>query len=80
MIQTKVRFPVIVHIKNTGAIFMGKNITTSSQTKHVDICTKYVHEYVEYGIVKIIFVRSEDNNSDIMTKNIDRDLYNKHSS
>ena len=41
---------------------------TTSRTKHVDIRTKYVHEYKEDGVMKIIFVKPEDNTSDIMTK------------
>ncbi len=80
MMQVKVKFLLIISVNNTGAIFMGKNVTTSLQTKQVDICTKYVHEYVEDGISKIIFVRSEDNTSDIITKNIQGDLCDKHSS
>ncbi len=80
IMQVKVKFLVIVRINNTGAIFMGKNVTMSSQTKHVNICTKYVCEYVKDGIVKRIFVRSKDNTSDIMTKNIHGNLYDKHSS
>ncbi len=58
---------------------MSKNITTSNRTKHVDIRTKYVNEYCENGILKIIFVKSEDNDSDTMTKNLGGDLYSKHS-
>ena len=80
MMQVKVKYPVIVHINNSGAIFMENNVTTSLKTEHVNICNKYVHKYVEDGIVKIIFVRSEDNTSDIMTKNIHGNLYDKHSS
>lgn len=75
----KVKLPIIVRVDNVGAIFMSKNITTSNRTKHVDIRTKYVNEYVEDGILKIIFVKSEDNDSDIMTKNLGGDLYSKHS-
>ncbi len=59
---------------------MGKNMTTSLSIKHIDICTKYVCEYVEDGNVKTIFVRSEDNTSDIMTENIQGDLNEKRSS
>ena len=43
MMEIKVKFPVIVCVDNAWAIIVGKNVTTSSQTKHVDICTKYVH-------------------------------------
>ena len=77
--KIKVKLPVIVRVDNTGAIFMGSNVTTTSRTKHVDIRTKYVREYIEASILKIIFVRSEDNTSDIMTKNFQGDLQDKHS-
>jgi len=46
---------------------------------YVDIRYKYVNEYVEDGVIKIIFVKSGDNDSDIMTKNLGEDLYSKHS-
>ena len=50
--------------------FHKKNFATSSRTKHHDIRYKYVKEYVEDGVVKIIFDKSKDNDSDIMTKNL----------
>ena len=78
--KIKVQLPVTVLVDNVGAIFMSSNVTTSSRTKHVDIRTKYVRQYVEDGIVKIVFVRSESNRSDIMTKNIQGDLFDKHAS
>ena len=40
---------------------------------------RYVREYVEDGIVKIVFVRSEENDSDMMTKNVSSQLHAKHS-
>ena len=76
--KIKVKLPVIVRVDNTGAIFMGNNVTTTSCTKHVDIRTKYGREYIEASVLKIMFVRSEDNTSDIMTKNVQGDLQDKH--
>jgi hypothetical protein len=76
--KIKVKLPVTVRVDIVGAIFMSKNISTSNRTKHVDIPTKYVNEYVEDGIIKIIFVQSGDNDSDIMTKNVSGDLLDKH--
>ena len=58
--KIKVKLPVTVRVDNVGAIFMSNNISTSNRTKHVDMCTKYVNEYVEDGIIKIIFVQSGD--------------------
>ena len=77
--KIQVRLPIIVRVDNVGAIFMSKNVTTMNRTKHVDVRTKFVNEFVEDGILKIIFVKSEDNDSDIMTKNLGGDLYSKHS-
>ncbi len=65
---------------NTGAIFMGKNVAMSLWTKNMEICTKFGYEYMERGIVKITFVRSKDNTSDIMTKNSQGNLYDNYSS
>ena len=77
--QIKIQLPVTVRVDNIGAIFMTQNVTTISRTKHVDVRGKYVKEYAEDGVIKIVFVRSEDNDSDIMTKNLASELYGKHS-
>ena len=58
---------------------MSKNINTTSGTKHIDVRTKYVNQYCEDGVVKIVFVESANNDADIFTKNLGRDLHNKHS-
>ena len=35
-------------------------------------------EYVENRVVKIIFVRLEENNSDVFTKNTMREIFHRH--
>ena len=55
---------------NVGVKFMASNITLTWHTKHVDIRYNYVNEYIEDGIVNIIFVKSADNDSDILVKNL----------
>ncbi len=57
-----------------------KNITTTGHSKPVDIHYKFVTEHIEDGIIKVIFVKSADNDSDIMTKNLGSELYSKHAS
>ena len=47
---------------------MSNNIATTSGIRHVDTMTKFVNEYQEDGKIKIMFVRSEENDSDIITK------------
>ncbi|KAL7526613.1 hypothetical protein ACHAWF_001850, partial [Thalassiosira exigua] len=45
----KIQYPVLVRVDNIGAIFMSSNLTTTSRTKHVDVRTKFVREFVEDG-------------------------------
>ena len=67
-ISINVELPVTVRMENVGAISMSNNVTTTSGTKHVDIRTKFLKDYQENGKIKTIFVRMEENDSDIMTK------------
>jgi hypothetical protein len=38
-----------------------------------------VREFIEDGIIKIVFVRTDDNDADIFTKNTSEELFTKHS-
>jgi len=57
---------------------MTENKTTSTRTKHVDIRYHFVGEFIEDGFLKVVFVRSEDNDTDIFTKNVSSDKFEKH--
>jgi hypothetical protein len=45
-----------------------KNQQVGSQTKHIDIQYHYIQEMREQRLVDVIFVGSEHNTSDILTK------------
>ena len=70
--------PIIVYVDNVGAIFTTENASATTRTKHVDIRYHYVREYIMDGFIKIIFVKSENNKSDIFTKNVSSEVYDKH--
>jgi hypothetical protein len=76
--QIEVNYPIIVRVDNVGAIFLTENSTTSQRTKHIDVKYHYVRQYVENGEVKIIFVRTAENDADGFTKNVSGELYHKH--
>jgi hypothetical protein len=57
---------------------LANNFSVSQKTKHIDIRAHFIWEYIEDGILKLVFIRSEDNDSDIFTKNLSEDLFNKH--
>ena len=56
---------------------MAGNISDTSHTKHVDIGYKNVNEYVEDEIVKTVFAKSAENDSDIFAKNLNGELNGK---
>ena len=65
----KVELPITVHIDNVGAIWLSNHRNTADRTKHIDRQTSFVEEYQEDGKIIIKFVKSEDNEEDISTKN-----------
>ena len=73
-----VEYPIKLYCDNVGSIYLTYNEKISKRTKHVDTRTHFVRRYVEDGTIKIIFVRSEENDADIFTKNTSESTYNKH--
>ena len=68
----------MVKTDNIGAMFMAQNASSGVRTRHVDTRYHYVRENLEDGIIKIEFVRSDENHSDIFTKNVNQEIYQKH--
>lgn len=67
-----------MEVDNQGAIFLARNEASSQRTKHIDTKYLFIREYEEDSIVKIIFVKLEENESDILTKNVIQVLFHKH--
>jgi hypothetical protein len=78
-IGMKLKEPIEIHVDNVGAIYLSNNYTTSQRTKHIDVRVHFVRQYIEEGVFKIVFIRSEDNDADIFTKNTTEEIFEKHS-
>jgi hypothetical protein len=76
----EVRLPIIIRVDNIGAIFMAENMAVSQRTKHIDTRARFINEFVEDEFLRIIFVRSADNDADLYTKNLGGELHGKHAS
>ena len=74
----EVGLPITVHVDNVGAIWLSNNRRTSDRTKHIDIRTSFVKEYQEDGKIIIRFVKSEENEADIFTKNTTNVIFSNH--
>jgi hypothetical protein len=62
--------PAIIYEDNTGAIFLVKNQQVGQRTKHISIRAHFIRDLWSQGHLDVQFVRSEDNESDICTKNV----------
>jgi hypothetical protein len=60
------------------AIFMSKNALTGFRSRHIDTRYHSVREFIEDDFIKIKFVCSVKDDSDLFTKNVNQELYEKH--
>ena len=74
----EVELPITACVDNVGAIWLSNNRTTSDRTKLIDIRTSFVKEYQEDGKIIIKFVKSEENEADIFTKNTTNTIFQNH--
>jgi hypothetical protein len=77
-LHIKVNLHIVVKTDNIGAIFMFKNALTGFCTQHVDTRYHFFREFIKDGFIKTLFVHSAENDSDLFTKNISQELYEKH--
>jgi hypothetical protein len=73
-----VKLTIVVRCDNVGAIFMAENSSSGVRTRHVDTRYHYICEHIEDGFIQIVFVKSCDNDADLFTKNVSKDIYHKH--
>ena len=73
-----VKLPIIVRTDNIGAIFMAENSSSGVRKRHIDTRYFFIHEHMEDGFIKIVFVRTDDDDTDIFTKDMNRETYEKH--
>ena len=67
--ETKVPLPIKVQVDNVGAIWLANNSSVSERTKHVDFREHFVRDMIKDQVIEINFVKSAENDSDVMTKN-----------
>lgn len=75
--NVKVKKPVIVKVDNIGAICLAETRGISDRTKHIDTRYHFLRNLLD-DVIKIEFVKSEDNDADTMTKNINERTYETH--
>ena len=67
--EIQVPLPIIIQVDNVGAIWLANNSSVSERTKHVDLRVHFVRDMIKDHVIEIKFVKSAENDIDIMTKN-----------
>jgi ferredoxin-NADP reductase len=76
----RLNLPIKIKADDIGAIYLAKNFSLSQNTKNIDIHRHFVREHQEEGTIDTTFIRSEDNEADILTKNTSEEIFLCHQS
>ena len=69
--------PGILLEDNTGCIFLIQNQSVSGRTKHIEVRWHYLRQLYQKGELTVTYVQSDENESDMMTKNVVEKLHSK---
>jgi hypothetical protein len=77
-LELKVKKPMIIECDNKGAVDLVNGWSIGGGTKHMDIRIMFVRELKEQGVMSVKWVPTDENESDINTKNTNAKTFNKH--
>ena len=66
-----------IYADNQAAISSAQSSGTHTASKHIDLRTKFNEEKVAKKLVKLLYVKSEDNVADVFTKPLGRIKFTK---
>jgi hypothetical protein len=54
-------------------MFMAENATSVFRIRDIDASYQFIREHAEDGFIKIMFVKTDNNKSELFTKNVNKD-------
>jgi hypothetical protein len=76
-IGIKLVLPITVKCDNVGAIYLSNNYSVGAQTKHINTRIHFFKEFIEDKIMQVKFVSTNDNDSDMLTKNTTEEIHKR---
>ena len=67
-----------IEIDNKGAKDLIDSWSVGGCTRHVEVKMWFLRELKEQGLLKVVYIQSEKNTSDINTKNLEGRLFETH--
>ena len=69
---------MILKVDNKGAVDLFNGWGVAGRTRHIAVRLNFMRELKEAGILEVVWCSTEDNTSDIHTKNLATGPFNKH--
>ena len=73
-----INLPIQVHVDNMGALYLAENNSSNSRIRHIEARNLFIQEFIWDGVIKVVFVCSENNNADILMKNVSVVIHERH--
>ena len=67
--------PITIYCDNQSAIARIMSDTYSERTKHIDIRHHYIKQYVKNDSIKLLWINTEEQLADILTKTLNKTLH-----
>jgi hypothetical protein len=77
-IGLQVELPMILEVDNKGVFDLANNWSVGGRTRHTTVRTNFLRELKEEGLLKVVWIPTERNSSDLFTKNLQGPLFEKH--
>jgi len=74
----KVKKPMILHVDNKGAKDFANNWSAGGRLRHVHVREFYLRELKEKGVIRVVWVSTDNMPSDLFTKNLPGAAFDKH--
>jgi len=79
-IGLKVKLPMILEVDNKGVVDLANNWSVGGRTRHATVRTNFLRELKEQGLLRVVWIPTSVNSSDLFTKNLTGPLFEKHAS
>jgi hypothetical protein len=70
--------PTIIFIDNKSAIELCKTLKQNHKARNINMRIQFIRECINARLIELVFVRSEENVADVLTKPLDRETFIKH--
>lgn len=64
----EVALPIVVYCDNKSAIEICETLKMNHNVKHINLRINFVREQIECGFIKLVYINTEDNVADVLTK------------